>query len=82
MVRAASEPPRPIDCQVSYIPTGYGYQATAIARVWAEGDSAKCRLCPLGECVARGGTAYLVTVNAFVPASETVMFRKPKGGDR
>ncbi|AGA28736.1 hypothetical protein [Singulisphaera acidiphila] len=74
--------PRPVQWFVaSHAPL---WPTTAIARVWANGDEARCRLCPGRECMASHGVC-LVLISKAVPAEDAGLFKldppQPEGGD-
>lgn len=66
------EPTQPYPSLVIYAPVKQGpFHTTAIARTWANGDEARCRLC--SECNVTGGQC-LVNVPWHVPRESAALF--------
>jgi hypothetical protein len=63
--------PRPIGVLLCDIPCGTTL-CTAIARVWNEGDPARCRLCP--TCSADANNVCLVVAPHQVPDAAAALF--------
>jgi len=57
--------PSPARYALSILELPDGRAVSAIARVWDHGDEVRCRLCPLGKCVAAEGLC-VVAVNERV----------------
>ena len=62
--------PKPIDTQVTHMPTGHG-TVTSIARRWPPGAAASCRLC--AGCTARND-ACLISIDGYVSEEEAPAF--------
>jgi hypothetical protein len=67
----AASQPRPISVLLCDIPCGTTV-CTAIARVWNEGDPARCRLCP--TCSADANNVCLVVAPHQVPDAAAALF--------
>jgi hypothetical protein len=63
--------PRPIATQASWL-TIDGVTVTAISRLWAPDDAARCRLCQTCKADAHG--MCLVQVSERIPRSECPLF--------
>jgi hypothetical protein len=63
--------PRPIGVLLCVLPCGTT-QSTAIARAWAPGDPARCRLCP--SCSVDANNVCLVVAPGRVPDSDAALF--------
>jgi hypothetical protein len=69
--------PLPLITQVGHLEVN-GATVSAITRRWADGDPARCRLCPAGECGAYRGSCT-VLVNRLITIDEAERFAR-KGG--
>lgn len=63
--------PRPVQFFAGAMPFRGGH-VTAITRVWAEGDAARCRLC--ARCTASDEGVCQIQVNFKVDAADAAMF--------
>jgi hypothetical protein len=56
--------PMPVRCMTARVQLDAGQLWTAITRVWLDGDTSRCRLCPL--CTADDNLCVILT-NTFKP---------------
>lgn len=72
--------PKPTTVVASVIATSDGERVTGIARSWAKGDSARCRLCR--DCSAVGDVCIVVTTAVLRPGEAALFDSTPYAFER